>query len=226
MKKSLLIILALAAFCGGCNLIGVLSTETYGNQKVPAQLDFSDIAKAGPLLVLVEPSHGSRIPPDLPANLRAVIVSEIVKKTRVKAKNIISPEKVEPLVARMQGFSGNRPLELAKAASAATVLYILIEDYRLTAVPQSQYHKGSMSARGVVFDVASSKPLWPVPPATGTARSKVEFETEGAEATRNRIMAAVSHCIVRNFYNCKRSHYKINDEVTNLTIDGVENMGY
>ena len=226
MKKRLFTILVLAVFCGGCGVVGVLGTETYGNQKVPAQLDFSDIAKAGPLLVLVEPSYGSRIPPDLPAKLRAMIVSEIVKKTRVKAKNIISPEKVEPLLAQMRGFSGNRPLELAKAASAATVLYILIEDYRLTVVPQSQYHKGSMSVRGVVFDVASSKPLWPIPPATGTARSKVEFETEGAAATRDRIMAAVSHCIVRNFYNCKRSQYKVNDEEANLTIDGVENMGY
>ena len=226
MKKSLFIILIFAAFCGGCGLVSVIGTETYGNQKVPAQLDFSDIAKAGPLLVLVEPSHGSRVPPDLPAKLRTVIVSEIVKKTRVKAKNIISPKKVEPLLARMQVFSGNRPLELAKAASAATVLYILIEDYRLTAVPQSQYHKGSMSARGVVFDVASSKPLWPVPPATGTARSKVEFETEGVDATRNRIIATVAHCIARNFYNCKRSRYKMNDEETNLTIEGMENMGY
>ena len=89
MKKSLFIILALAAFCGGCNIIGVLGSETYGNQKVPAQLDFSDIAKAGPLLVLVEPSHGSRIPPGLPAKLRTVIVNGIVKKTRVKEKNII-----------------------------------------------------------------------------------------------------------------------------------------
>ncbi len=226
MKKSLFIILALAVFCGGCGLVSVLGTESYGNRKVPAQLDFSDIAKAGPLLVLVEPSHGSRIPPDLPAKLRALIVSGIVEKTRVKAKNIISPEKVEPLLAQMQVFSGNRPLELAKAASAATVLYILIEDYRLTTVPQSQYHKGSMSVRGVVFDVASSKPLWPMAPATGTARSKVEFETEGAEVTQSRIIAAVSHCIVRNFYNCKRSQYKINDEETNLTIDGVQNMGY
>jgi hypothetical protein len=226
MKKSLFIILSFAAFCGGCDLVGVLGTETYGNQKVPAQLDFSDIAKAGPLLVLVETSHGSRIPPDLPAKLRALIISGIVKKTPVKAKNIISPEKVEPLLARMRVFSGNRPLELAKAASAATVLYILIEDYRLTAVPQSQYHKGSLSVRGVVFDVASSKPLWPMAPATGTARSKVEFETEGAEATQNRIIAAVGHCIVRNFYNCKRSQYKINDEEANLTIDGVQNMGY
>jgi hypothetical protein len=126
----------------------------------------------------------------------------------------------------MQVFSGNRPLELGKATSAATVLYILIEDYRLTAVPQSQYYKGSLSVRGAVFDVASSKPLWPIAPATGTAGSKVEFETEGAEVTQGRIMAAVSHCIVRNFYNCKRSQYKINDEVTNFTIDGVENMGY
>jgi len=226
MNKSLFIILAFAAFCGGCNIVGVLGTETYGNQKVPAQLDFSDIAKAGPLLVLVEPSHGSRIPPDLPAKLRIMIVSGIVEKTRVKAKNIISPEKVEPLLAQMQVFSGNRPLELGKAASAATVLYILIEDYRLTAVPQSEYHKGSMSVRGVVFDVASSKPLWPIAPATGTAGSKVEFDTEDAEATQNRIMAAVSHCIVRNFYNCKRRHYKINDEETNFTIDGMENMGY
>ena len=226
MKRSLLIILAFGVFCGGCNVIGVLGSETYGNQKVPAQLDFSDIAKAGPLLVLVEPSHGSRVPPDLPAKLRAVIVSGIVKKTRVKEENIISPEKMEPLLARMRFFPGNRPLELGKAASAATVLYILIEDYRLTTVPQSQYHKGSMSVRGAVFDVASSRPLWPVAPATGTARSKVEFETEGAEATQSRIIAAVSHCIVRNFYNCKRSHYKINDEEANLTIDGVENMGY
>jgi hypothetical protein len=226
MKKSLFIILALGVLCGGCTLISVLSTETYGNQKVPAQLDFSDIAKAGPLLVLVEPSHGSRIPPDLPAKLRTMIVNGIVKKTRVKEKDIISPEKVEPLLARMRVFSGNRPLELAKAASAATVLYILIEDYRLTTVPQSEYHRGSLSVRGVVFDVASSRPLWPVAPETGTARSKVEFETEGAEATQARIMAAVSHVVVRNFYNCKRSHYKINDEATNLTIDGVENMGY
>ena len=226
MKKSLFIILVLVAFCGGCNIVGVLGSETYSNQKVPAQLDFSDIAKAGPLLVLVEPSHGSRIPPDLPAKLRARIVSEIVKKTRVKAKNIISPEKVEPLLAQMQIFSGNRPLELGKAASAATVLYILIEDYRLTAVPQSQYHKGSLSTRGVVFDIASSKPLWPVAPETGTAASKVEFETEGPKVTQGRLMAAVTHCIVRNFYNCKRGHYKINDEETNLTIDGVENMGY
>lgn len=225
MKKSLFILI-FTVLCSGCGLVSVLGTETYGNKKVPAQLDFSDIAKAGPLLVLVEPSYGSRIPPDLPAKLRTVIVSEIVRKTPVKAKNIISPEEVEPLLARMRGFSGNRPLELAKAVSAATVLYILIEDYRITAVPQSQYYRGSMSVRGVVFDVASSKPLWPMAPATGTARSKVEFETEGAAETRNRVMAAVGHCIVRNFYNCKRSQYKINDEEANLTIDGVENMGY
>jgi len=226
MKICSLIILASVAFCCGCDAIGVLTTESYSEQKIPAKLDFSDIATAGPLLVFVEPAHGSRTAAALPDMLRAVIVNELVKKTKVEAKNVISPEKIEPLVEEMRAFSGNRPLELAKAVSAATVLYVLIEAYKLYGVHQEQYHKGLLSVRCVVFDVASSRPLWPKPPATGIFRAEVEFETDGFEATQGRLVRAATHCIVREFYNCKRSKYKINDEQTDFDIGGVENIGY
>jgi hypothetical protein len=226
MRNCFFIILVAVAFCGGCGVVGVLTTESYSEKKIPAQLDFSDIAKAGPILVFVEPAHGSRTAADLSAKLRALIVNELVKRTKVETENIISPEKMEPLLDQMRDFSGNRPLELAKMASAVTVLYVLIEDYRLYAVSQDQYHKGWLAVRSVVFDAASSRPLWPQAPATGSFKAEVEFETDGFGAAQDRLIGAATHCIVRNFYDCKKSKYKINDERTNLSVDGVQNMGY
>jgi len=226
MKICSLIILVFVAFCCGCGAVGVLATESYSEQKVPAKLDFSGIAKAGPVLVFVEPAHGSRVPVALPVRLRRVIVNELVKKTKVKEKNVITPEEMEPFVEEMRGFSGNRALKLAKAASAATVLYVLIEDYKLYSVYEGEYHKGSLAVRSVVFDAASSRLLWPQAPATGTFRAEVSLETDGAEATEDRLIGATTHGIVREFYNCKRSKYKINDEQTNLNVGDVQNLDY
>ena len=211
--KKLLIVFAVASgvLCGACNLIGIMGSKSYYEQKVPAELILKDVAQAG-LVIFVDETGSGRGELELRPGLTEMIGAFLVKKARIKSKYLVSRERLSQLRGEREDFSSLSPVELGKAAGAAEVLYILIADYELYAIGEQEYYGGSLLTRSILFDVGSGRVLWPREGVGRVVKTRVEIETGGRAATLNRLIAATAHCIVRSFYDCPRPEFRTADE--------------
>ena len=197
--------------CGACNLIGIVGSKSYYEQKVPAEFMLKDVAEGG-VLIFVDEAGSGRGELELRPGLSEVVGALLVKKARIKSKNLVSHDGLSQLRDRREDFSSLSPVQLGRAAGSAVVLYVLIEDYELYAMDEQMYHGGSLVARSILFDVASGRALWPKRGDGRVVKARVEIETGGRAATLNRLIMATAHCITRNLYDCPKPKYRAADE--------------
>lgn len=197
--------------CGGCNLIAIFGSPTYSEQKVAAEFKLKDRMSDG-ILVFVETAGGSNVSAEMQTSLGRVIEKFLVEKAKIKSKYIVPSSTISSLQAEKGDFSELSPVEVGRACGAGVVLYVLIEDYNLYEMSGRGYYSGSLISRVVLFDTAAEEVLWPEVKDGRVVGAKVELETEGRAETVSRLLMAVGHCIVRNFYDCPRIKYKIRDE--------------
>ncbi len=197
--------------CGACNLIGIMGSKSYYEQKVPAEFMLKDVAEGG-VLIFVDEAGGGREELELRPVLSEMVGAFLVKKARIKSKNLVSGDRLSQLRDGREDFSSLSPVQLGRAAGAAVVLYVLVEDYELYAMGEQGYHSGSLVARSILFDVASGRVLWPSRGGGRVVKAKVEIETGGRAATLNRLIAATAHVITRSLYDCRRPAYRTADE--------------
>ena len=210
-KAVVLFVLGGCVLCGSCNMIGVIGSKSYSEQKVPAEFMLKDVAEGG-VLIFVDEAGGGREELELRPGLSEVVGAFLVKKARIKSKNLLSPDRLSQLRDQREDFSSLSPVQLGRAAGAAVVLYILVEDYELYAMGEQMYHSGSLVARSILFDVASGRALWPRRGDGRVVKAKVEIETGGRAPTLNRLIATTAHCITRNLYDCPKPTYRTADE--------------
>ena len=210
-KAVVLFAVAGCVLCGACNMIGVIGSKSYYEQKVPAEFMLKDVAEGG-VLVFVDEAGGGREELELRPGLSEMVGALLVKQARIKSKNLVSGDRLSQLRDQREDFSSLSPVQLGRAAGAAVVLYILVEDYELYAMGEQGYHSGSLVARSILFDVASGRALWPKRGDGRVVRTKVEIETGGRAATLNRLVAAAAHVITRSLYDCRRPAYRTADE--------------
>ncbi len=210
-KAVVLFVLGGCFFCGACNMIGVIGSKSYYEQKVPAEFMLKDVAEGG-VLIFVDEAGAGRGELELRPGLSEVIGAFLVKKARIKSKNLVSHDRLSQLRDQREDFSSLSPVQLGRAAGAAVVLYILVEYYELYAMSEQMYHSGSLVARSILFDVASGRALWPRHGDGRVVKARVEIETGGRAATLNRLIATTAHCITRNLYDCRRPEYRTADE--------------
>ena len=208
-------------FFGGCKaFLGVISSPTYHEQKIPAQFKLADRAKEK-ILVFVEEARGSGAGSNLREMVSDTVSVFIVKKARIKSQYLVSQRELSDLKSQRSDFSRLSPVEVGRSVGAAVVLYVRIEDYKLYEMAETGYYRGSLVTRSILFDTASGEMLWPRETTGRVVRTKVEFETKGYEATAERLTRATAHCIVRNFYDCPRDQFKVRDEQSEfLQLDG------
>lgn len=211
--------------CGACNLIGIMGSKSYYEQKVPAEFLLKDVAEGG-VLILVDETGAGRAELELRPGLTEAVGAFLVKKARIENEYLVSHESLSQLRGEREGhrgpdksgfriaqdFSELSPVQLGGAAGAAVVLYVLITDYELYAMGEQEYHGGSLVTRSILFDVASGRALWPRGGAGRVVKTRVELETGGRAATLNRLIMATAHCITRSFYNCRRPEFRTADE--------------
>jgi hypothetical protein len=203
--------LAGCVLCGACNMVGVIGSKSYYEQKVPAEFMLKDVAEGG-VLIFVDEAGSGRGELELRPGLSEMVGAFLVKKARIKSKNLVSHYRLSQLRDGREDFSSLSPVQLGRAAEAAVVLYVLIEDYELYAMGEQEYHSGSLVARSILFDVASGRVLWPRGGGGRIVKARVEIETGGREVALNRLIAATAHCITRKLYDCPKPTYRTADE--------------
>jgi hypothetical protein len=211
--RKVVIVFAVAgcALCGACNLIGIMGSKSYYEQRIPAELMLKDYADGG-VLVFVDEAGAGRAEHGLRPGLAEMVGAYLVEKARMESENLVSNDRLSRLRGEREDFSSFSPVQLGGATGAAVVLYILITDYELYAMDEREYYGGSLVTRSILFDVASGRALWPRESAGRVVKTGVELETAGRAATLDRLITATAHCITRNFYDCRRPQFRAADE--------------
>jgi len=204
-------LIGLGVLCGSCNLIGIMGSKSYYEQKIPAELKLSDYS-AGGVLVLLDETGAGRAERGLRPGLAEMVGVYLVKKAQVESEYLVSHDRLSRLRGELADFSSLSPVELGRTAGAAVVLYILITDYELYAMDERGYYGGSLVTRSMLFDVSSGRALWPAEKGGRVVEVGVEIETGGREATLDRLITAAAQCITRSFYDCRRPQFRSADE--------------
>jgi hypothetical protein len=217
MKKIVLIILSVyvcvsMSGCAALDFVGVLSTPTYGEQKIPAEYDLKANSKDG-IIVYVEPSVGSGVGVVSQTEVANMIKGYLVQRAKIKGEYINPQTKVSLSRIKDDKLEGLSPVQIGKKLSAGLVLHVRIENYRLYQMSGRGYYSGSMTTRSMIYDVESGNVVWPADGNGKVNRTQVELELNGQKATSDRLIRAMGYCVVRNLFNCVRNQYRIKDEV-------------
>jgi len=211
MGKVVMVMLVIVGgmFCGGCNIMGFLASPAAYDRKVPAEFDLSSRMEEG-IVVIVDQPRGSRARVGFDLKLEETIKEYLAQKAGIKRKYLVEYDK--SLLSAGGGLNRLSPLEIASASGAGVVLYVRIEDYGLYEIGAKDYYKGSLVTRSVLLEADSGVVLWPKSGDGRVVRTMVEVETNGAEMVLTRLRSATSHCISRSLYDCRKVHYRTNDE--------------
>ena len=215
--RCLLILTAAASFfVSGCDLIGVAMTPTSREQKIPAEFELKPISEAG-ILVLVDGGPAASAGLSFQADLSESIAAHLQKRAKIKGGDIQYHSRVS-LAKLFQIPTGQmQPIQIAKKTGQGLVLYTRIEDYSLYQMSQRGYYSGSLTTRSFLYDVQTSKLLWPIDQNGRVIQNKVELDTKGQQDPDERRERAAAYCITRYLYNCQKNQFKIQDELQDFT---------
>ncbi len=210
-KVKIILLVYCMASCAGCAFIGVMTSPTFHEQKIPAEFELGSRTQEN-LLVFVDQPKGPGALIGFQPQLRAAIKGFLEKKVKIKSEYLVSQDKLSLLRGQRDDFALLSPVEIGRILEARIVLYVFVQDCELYELSDRGYYKGSLVTRSMLFDTDSGDMLWPEHEAGKVVRTKVEFETDGREATIRRLATATAHCVVRNFYNCPRDQFRTSDE--------------
>jgi len=114
------VLIGLGVLCGSCNLIGIVGSKSYYEQKIPAELKLADYA-AGGVLVFADETGAGRSERGLRPGLAEMVGVYLVKKAHIKSENLVSSDKLSRLRGERADFSSLSPVELGRTAGAAVV---------------------------------------------------------------------------------------------------------
>ena len=203
--------LIFAGLSVGCNVVGLVMSESYHEKQVPAEFNLKKQSGAK-ALIFVEKPIAVTGEYDLEAKIGSAIEALLAAKARLKRENLIVYGMDWEMDAGGGSFSQLSVPEIGKASGAEMVLYVRIEDYKLYEMGGFGYYGGLLVTRSVLYVVASGGRLWPKGESERVVRVGFKLETDGRDRAYDRLISGVSHCITRSFYNCPRGKYKSNDE--------------
>jgi hypothetical protein len=182
----------------GCNALGYLANAA-GNPDVPAQF----VPAQKPTIVVVKDlpdptgrSNGSdELAGDVDGELKTHLVAPVIPFAKAEA---IRSNQTEEMT----------PAQIGRAAGAAQVIYVKIDDSNMDVGPVSDVLKGQMSATVCVIDAATGKLLWPTDGSDGVS---VSYETPmmhvADDVTRStlraNLCAGLADQVARLFYKAK-----------------------
>lgn len=223
-KSSLICLIAFIAvlfFVTGCKyapLISLLGTESYHEEKVPAEFDLTKQTDKKILVFVDQPAWL-----DSEANLRFYLTKSIrqtlMAKIKLTPESLISYEKLADFRSSEPGFASMSPVEVGRAMDANMVLLILIENYDLQAMAQTGYLMGNLDTRAVLYDVQTGEKLWPTQETSKSVKVGFEIETGGMEMAISRLAVASAFCTTRYFYDCPKAQFRIADDRTRIDLE-------
>lgn len=209
-KMMVFCVLALIFSSSGCGIVGVAGTQNAYEKKIPAEYDLTG-QKDRKLLVLVEQPGWLSTEVNLRYYLTGAIRESFITNVKIPSEYIISYNELSEFRSNKSDFSSLSPIEVGQALGADIVLMVMIEDYQLNEMPDTDYYNGFLGAQAILFETATGLKLWPE--SEMGKNIKVGFEAErNRELAVDRLVSAAAHCITRYFYNCPKYKFKIFDE--------------
>ncbi len=208
-----------AAGCKYAGLVSLMGTESYYEQKIPAEFDLSkQIDKK--ILVLVDQPAWLDSQANLRYYLTKAIRQNIMVKTKLTPENLISYDKLVEFRSSEPDFSSMSPVEIGKAMDANMVLLVLIENYNLDTVPESTYLMGNLDTRVILYDVQAGEKLWPKEEVSRSIKVGFDYETGGMDKAISRLAVDSAFCTTRYFYDCPKAQFRIADDRTRIDWEG------
>ena len=225
MKKRIrsfwLILLPVAALLlfagGGCQtgvlLAGILGSPTRHEKTVEAEYDLTGEVQPH-ILVLVNQPGWLVTRQNLRFHVTAAVNKSLMKKLDMPAELLFDYRRISE--SRSSGPAGSvSPAELGSKLGADMVLLVVLENYRLNNMPESDYLKGFLQAQAALLEVSTGDKLWPAETPYGkTIPVGFEIEAGGREVAVKRLARSLAHCITRYFYDCPMDQFRISDDRT------------
>ena len=211
--KKLIVLLISVAFCfnSGCGVISLLGTPGRHEIKIPAEFDVAEHDGQKILVLVDQPAWLNA-----QANLRYLITKAINKslagKVVIPVDNIIAYDDLSEFRSEQVDFSSLKPTEIGEALDANMVLLVMVDDYKVGALPQTGYYTGFLAAKTVLLDTATGEKLWPVSAETKIIKVGFDAEQGNRDMANIRLTSAAAHCITRYLYNCPKAKFKIAED--------------
>jgi hypothetical protein len=198
--------------CQGCTLFGFLAEPGQYEKKIKPDYDLKSNLKEKKLLVWVEALPGSGADVGIAKQLNQAILSQLRKKAGIADKAILAQDTLYTAAYD----PSQSPAAIGRQAGAGMVLYVRLEDFENLELHKEKICSGQMRARAVLIDSQSEEILCPTDSRGLVAEVATELATDGRESLTLTLNAAAAHCIVRHFYVCPRTEYKVNEERSTL----------
>ncbi len=209
-----------AVFLQGCELIGVLGTESSWEKKIPAQYSFNvgDQKKVEPgqekkILVLVNQPSFINAPPILRQVLTEQIQTRLIMNAKLKADNFISYDQLSDFRSKETNFFSMSAAEIGKALKADWVLVADLTGYKMVnSISETNYYGGELTGKVFIIDTAGGNKVWPTDSEGRDIKIGFDVERRGSEYALVRLAAGFAHCATRYLYNCPENRFKIADD--------------
>lgn len=197
----------------GCSLLGFLLSPASSEQKVAAQYPLY-AQKDKSIYLAVRPSASSRADADIPEQLQKILAADFRRKVKIPAEQIFQmpPELQNP----SHPFSWTQLEEDARRTQAAYLLYVEIAESELLPLGERDYYMGNLAVRAILLKTHTGEVVWPPENAARLIRTSVDFESRGRSEILQRLLTAVSHCIVRHLYPCVKTSFRVSEELEPL----------
>jgi hypothetical protein len=220
MKQQIVKVVVFSAIlaCGGCGLAGLLGTPTRYEQKVKAEYNLA-AHKKQKMLVLVNQPAWLDAKDNLRYPLTEAMGKSLAKKVKIPAESIIGYETLSQFRSNQVNFSRLAPDKIGRSLGVDYVLLVVIGEYSLTEVPQTNYYKGQLSAEAVLIDAANGVKLWPAYETGRRIRVGFDAMAGDREIAVNRLADACAYCTVRFFYDCSVAKFKIAEDRSDVDLE-------
>ena len=224
MKKLVIYIITLVVvfFHAGCEyapLVALMGTPSYNEIKIPAEYNLTEHTDKKILVLENQPGWlGAQV--NLPYYLTRAINTDINVKVKVPGSYLVSYSELAEFRSNQPNFSQLSPKEIGGAFDANMVLLVTVEDYELSELAETKYYRGFLDVRAALVETATGKRLWPESAPSKIIKVGFEVERRGQEVAVARLASACSFCLVRSFYDCPKTKYKIGEDKS--TVAGQE----
>ena len=210
-KLSVILILAVVLFNGGCGLIARLGTPSDREKKVPAEYNLAEREDES-ILVLVNQPGWLETEINLRFRLTEAITEILVKETEIPAESFIDYDRLFEFRSGKSNFSLLSAPQVGEALDADMVLLVEISNYDFSKIAGMDYYKGFLNAQSALFDTSTGAKLWPITESSRSIKIGFEVDKRGREFALARFVAGTAHAVTRHLYTCPWNKFKFADD--------------
>lgn len=196
---------------GSCQIFGIMSTPTRHEKKVPAEYDLA-AEKGKTILVYVEQPSWLSASGNLSREVSEALEAQLKNKIKTLDKSLIGYERVSALRSESPEYYELRAREIGRRLDADMVLVAALDEYALSKVIQTEYHKGQLAGRVALIRTDDGVKVWPDSESGKVITVGFDVERGDYSTAVKRLANSFAYCTVRYLYNCPMDEFKIFDD--------------